>query len=429
MCLITSETNVFNFKCLLCVPAITVILNGDEHANFVNCPLLLFSVSLAVRRSVTWVPMFTRLAQDLFMHYLQMKRKRKKRPDEASQRTPATATVTNCVDEDAEETELETTEVESDQESTPEQNFDRIVVKLERQLTTTRATNYNRAIDELNKGKLSEAPLHLEFPKLNWTKKHSERAQELGFAVKIGKFNAQEIQILTANWHQFCDDFVVDNPHYFFGFFNQTDEVEKTERKHAKEVIAKSELYLRLAKGLPDRPIVSVYHKARHLFSGLKKASDLTEEDRDLIMRLHRAGRKNDLIALKTFTDNKTVREVITHNVSADGRKLKKNKWNEDDNQRLIASIEQVMEQDQIIDHSEIKWSEVSILMGDRSALQCRSHFYSLIFLRTYDPESVVGARDWNIKDTQKLVYYLHKNQFNDESEIDWDFLKVKYPQ
>ena len=316
--------------------------------------------------------------------------------------------------------------VYSDEESTDVEvsEYDHIVEE-----RLPEATADNRVIDDVNAGKVSDAPLHLEFPKLVWNAEYRERAEDLGLTVKDGKFTTEETRILTANWHQFCDDFAVDNPHHFLGYFQYTQECDPIERRAAKEIVVRGQLYLRLAKGLDDRPLVKVYQKARKLFSGLKKAVDLTAKDRETILKLHKHNHKKYEIGLKTFTDIKTVDEVIRHNVGANGCKLKKDKWSEEENQKLIEAIEQVMEQHGVTEHSDIKWPEVAILMANRSALQCRTHFYSIIFLRSYDPESINGHHKWNLHDTQKLVYYLHNNKFEDESEIDWDFLKVKFSE
>ena len=226
------------------------------------------------------------------------------------------------------------------------------------------------------------------------------KTEHFGLTVKGGKFTAEETRILTANWHQFCDDFAVDNPHHFLGYFHYTHDSDPIERRAANEVVVRGQLYLRLAKGLPDRPLIKVYQKARKLFSGLKKAVDLSAKDRETIVKLHKHNHKYE-IGLKTFTDIKTVDEVIRHNVSANGCKLKKDKWSEEENQKLMEAIEQVMRQNGVTEHSDIECSEVVILMANRSALQCCSHFYSIILLRSYDPESINGHHKWNLHDTE----------------------------
>ena len=193
----------------------------------------------------------------------------------------------------------------------------------------------NRVIDDVNEGKVRDESLHLEFPKLVWNAEYRERTEHLGLTVKGGKFTAEETRILTANWHQFCDDLAVYNPHHFLGYFHYTHDSDPIVRRAANEVVVRGQLYLRLAKGLPDRPLVKV-------FSGLKKAVDMSAKDRETIVKLHKDNHKNYEIGLKTFTDIKTMDEVIRHNVGANGCKLKEEKWTEEENQKLMEAIEQV---------------------------------------------------------------------------------------
>ncbi|CAG2167155.1 unnamed protein product [Oppiella nova] len=267
----------------------------------------------------------------------------------------------------------------SDEEitGTDSQSCDKSMSSLDLQFTA----EDNRALAEINRNKLSSAPLHLNYP-LRRNLRPEQRAEALsdGLVIKKGKFSREEDAILKKNWHQFCDDFPVDTPHLYLGFFTYTRETDQHELRAAREVVKASELNLRLARGLADRTIAQVYQRARKKFSGLNRTANLTPEEKQQVYDYHLKGVKKAQIASSLFCTMRTVGHLIRQHFSNTNRVLKKDYWTQEESDRLVSAIRIDMKRNKTNDYSEIDWKEVSKQMGDRSEWQCQRHFRTKVY-------------------------------------------------
>ncbi|XP_054156980.1 uncharacterized protein LOC128955340 [Oppia nitens] len=290
----------------------------------------------------------------------------------------------------------------------------------------------NWITDEINNNKLSDAPLHQLFPRLRYLAKDDiETAKRKGIEIKTGIFSKQEKSIMTANWNQFIKDFPVDNPYLFIGVFRyvkESQDMDSNERQRAQQIAKVGQLWLRLAKGLPNRPLCLIYRRALRMFSGLKKSKNLTDEDRQHILDMHSNGMKISDIAYRIFCEPKTVTEIIRNNVNTTtGDKLVK-RWNDSENKRFIKTIKEVMKEDNIneYNYNDIPWGKVAHKMKNRSITQCRNHFKSRIIYLMLNPD-FDGIKNWSLLETKRLIYGLYKENYENECDIDWDYFKEKF--
>ena len=289
----------------------------------------------------------------------------------------------------------------------------------------------NRVIDDINRNKLSTDRLHTEpgLNKLKWDKKSREKVKELGLRIKKGPFTAKEDSILLRNWRSLCDDFPIDSPHVVLGFYGYHYLTDPSDRRAAKQLIVKSQMYLRLAKDLPNRTLHQIYQRARKAFSGLNKAGNLSKEEQQSIIKLGQKKVRKVEIATKFFADIRAVNDIIKKNVSDTGRLLKKNRWDPEEDQRFVKVIRKLMKIKGITDYEEIPWHLVAHQMVERNDIQCRNHFWSNTFYKMYDPEFGLIGKRWKKKDYRRLIYFLYKSDYRSEREIDWDFIKQRFPQ
>ncbi len=282
-----------------------------------------------------------------------------------------------------------------------------------------------------NKFHLSDAKLHQLFPKLkSLTKDDKAIAAEEGLKIKSGKYTKEEDDILTRNWEQFCNDYIVDMPHLALGFFRYCKTVSIEEKINAQNLVNQSQMILRLAKGLPERTLFSVYGRARKLFSGLTKTDTLTVEERQQILDLYQDfGNQYSLIAEKLLVDIKTVREIIRNTLKPNLKRIRKGLWDEKEENDLLKAIKDIFkDQDLKNSYQNIPWSLVATKMN-RNEVQCRQHFYSTLCWKILHPDSQRKSRWKKHYDSIKLIYFLHRSDYENETQIDWDLLKEKFAE
>jgi hypothetical protein len=282
-----------------------------------------------------------------------------------------------------------------------------------------------------NKFHLSDARLHILFPKLKClTKEDKTIAAEEGLTIKCGKYTREEDAILTRNWEQFCNDYIVDMPHLALGFFRYCKTVSIEDKIYAQNLVNQSQMILRLAKGLPERTLFSLYARARKLFSGLTKTDTLTQEERQQILDLYQEfGNQYSLIAERLLVDIKTVSEIIRNNLKPNLKKIRKGLWDENEENDLLNAIKDIFkDQDLRNSYQNIPWSLVATKMN-RNEVQCRQHFYSTLCWKILHPDSQRKSHWKRNYDSIKLVYFLHRSDYENENQIDWDLLKEKFAE
>jgi hypothetical protein len=189
-------------------------------------------------------------------------------------------------------------------------------------------------------------------------------------------------------------------------------------------------MILRLAKGLPERTLFSVYGRARKLFSGLTKTDTLTVEERQQILDLYQDfGNQYSLIAEKLLVDIKTVREIIRNTLKPNLKRIRKGLWDEKEENDLLKAIKDIFkDQDLKNSYQNIPWSLVATKMN-RNEVQCRQHFYSTLCWKILHPDSQRKSCWKKHYDSIKLIYFLHRSDYENETQIDWDLLKEKFAE
>ncbi|CAG2172375.1 unnamed protein product [Oppiella nova] len=71
-------------------------------------------------------------------------------------------------------------------------------------------------------------------------------------------------------------------------------------------------------------------------------------------------------------------------------------------------------------------WKEVSKQMGDRSEWQCQRHFRTKVYYVMSNGD-MDRLNRWSVNHSRQLVYFLHRSSYENELQIDWDFLKDKF--
>lgn len=276
---------------------------------------------------------------------------------------------------------------------------------------------------------ISDAELHHLIPKLRRINDNDkELLRQHNLSVQNGRFTSSENKILSKNWQRYLDDYNVPNKSLLLGHFqyersnNDSQKIKKLYRKFANE----TQLWLRLAKNLPNRTIFQIYCRARFLLSNLKKAKDFTDEDRQIILKLYRKYGDHFTTFCEEYGYNpKCAREILRHTIKSNGVKLNHGEWSEKEVKKLKKIVSRLMKKLALQSYDGIPWSHVSKKLH-RSDVQCRQKFFSKsIFCQmiTHPP-----IDDWNEKlDIAKFIALLKHLNFDDFNMIDWDYIKEKF--
>ena len=157
----------------------------------------------------------------------------------------------------------------------------------------------NKSIDNLlrnriieNKTLFSDSPLHLILGFKSKNKRYNIKQiiKDNNLIVDRSKMRKDEYIILKRNWDKYCDDYQINTEQKItlLGFFKQTNRYTKEEKKQMNQFIQLTNFYLRLAKDLPTRDLQVIVNAARRRFSPLKRFSDLTDSERDSMIKWYR---------------------------------------------------------------------------------------------------------------------------------------------
>ncbi|XP_054166188.1 cyclin-D-binding Myb-like transcription factor 1 [Oppia nitens] len=228
--------------------------------------------------------------------------------------------------------------------------------------------------------------------------------QSIDRQINDKQFSKQEIEILRGNWDQYCVDYNCDEimKTRLLGYFAYSKRYTRNDRKKFREFMRSTQFYLRLANGLPNRTLNSIYRNARIRFHSLKYKKDLSD---DIINNMKHYylifGKKWTQIAEKLMCYPATIMEHYKINYNKNGEPYDMGNWSVDEDKQLLDAMRRV------------------------SYYQIRNHW--LAKLRWSIAQWNRLEDSWTQKDTARLIYCLFKYEFTDELAIDWDVIKERF--
>lgn len=273
----------------------------------------------------------------------------------------------------------------------------------------------------------SQERLHQLLPKLRkLTNKDQELLKQENILVRNGRFSSIENAILKRNWDLYLNDYNIPNKQLLLGYFQyeKTNDTDQTLKKAYQKFAKDTKILLRLSKDLPNRTIYQIYCRARILLVDLKKAKDLTENDREIIIELHKKhGDRYTSFCEQYGYNPKSAREVIRNSNLSNGVELKRGEWSLEELRKLKKYVNKLVKKLNLKSYDGIPWSKVGKKLK-RSDIQCRQRFFSkaVMLPASDDPPN------WNEKlDMAKFISLLRELKYPELSLIDWDYIKEKF--
>lgn len=275
---------------------------------------------------------------------------------------------------------------------------------------------------------VSDHLIHQVLPRLFNLKKEEENAilEKNGLTINRGRFTKVENAMLLRSWKRYLKDYNVPNPRLMFGNFRRNKKGNKSVKLYYQAFAARSKLFLRLAKNLPNRTLAQIYHRARVTLSGLKTAQEFTEKDRQIILNLKQVhGEQYSLFCEQYGYHPRHAREVVRNTVKANGTKVNHGRWTNEELALLRKNVLRLMKKEKLDSFDKIPWSRVAADMN-RSDVQCRQRFFSKsVFLLV---QNQIDIEKWDDKfDMARLVALIRRCNWSDEALIDWDFIKEQF--
>ncbi|XP_054166189.1 cyclin-D-binding Myb-like transcription factor 1 [Oppia nitens] len=214
------------------------------------------------------------------------------------------------------------------------------------------------------------------------------------------------------------------------GYFAQSQRYTRNDRKKFREFMRSSQFYLRLANGLPNRTLNSIYRNARIRFHSLKYKKDLSD---DIINNMKHYylifGKKWTKIAENFMCYPDTLKEHYRLNYNKNGEPYDMGNWSLDEDKQLLDAMRRVLNTDDLKQHIYTKQLPFNQIIDEidinRSYYQIRNHWLGKLRWSIAQWDQLEDS--WTQKDTARLIYCLFKYEFTDESTIDWDEIKEKF--
>ncbi|GFX49260.1 transcription termination factor 1 [Trichonephila clavipes] len=257
-------------------------------------------------------------------------------------------------------------------------------------------------------------PLLHEHEKLSVTAEMKKSLREKGVVIKYGRFSKEENTILKKNYQQFVEEFGIEDPCLLFGIGSTTRNSKVFRFLRAKH------FYIRLGKGLGNRPLISIYKRARTLFNPLRSSKMFEKEE---IAKLKHSYNflGNKWTKIGNILGRSDMNCQMCYRWHA--KEVNKGKWSSEEENNLINAIKTVAETDDISSNNieSISWGAVERLVPTRNAFQCRLYWGEHL---AWDP-SVTEKKPWNQSSYAKLIYLLkYKYCASSERKVNWKELQ-----
>ncbi|GIY57509.1 transcription termination factor 1 [Caerostris extrusa] len=237
--------------------------------------------------------------------------------------------------------------------------------------------------------------------------------KENGVIINTGKWSKEEDAILKRNYQQFVTDFGVDDPCLLLGINQQH------RKKEVQKFIKAKHLYVCLGKDLNNRPLRSIYMRARILLDPLRKKDKFnSEETIDLKHANELYGNKWTKIGELLSRTSRNCHSAIRWHKDA----VNKGEWTAEEVNQLINAIKLVAKTEDISSSKieNISWDDVAKFVPTRNAFQCRKQWGMYL---AWDPS--IEKKKWKKLHFAKLIYLLkNKYSVNSEYDINWKELQ-----
>ncbi|KAI1290110.1 Transcription termination factor 1 [Halotydeus destructor] len=269
--------------------------------------------------------------------------------------------------------------------------------------------------------------LHRLHPHLKTlTPEEVKELEENGIRVKKGRFSDAENKRIRKNHKRFkkklliemTEDEANENIRQRLGFYRK----KRNAATHTKQYV------MYLGRKLEDRALSCIYDRARKLFSSLRNEKDLCFEEKQEILVLHKVhGTNYKKIGRLVDCKPSAAQQLVRRKVSRSGNLAANGVFTKEESIQLLNAIRKELEIEDIKDclTRVIPWVAVAKSVPTRSELQCEKYFSQNLksrigVCRNFDPPI-----DTN-KYLAQILYFIYKEKYTSESDIDWDMLKIK---
>jgi len=120
---------------------------------------------------------------------------------------------------------------------------------------------------------------------------------------------------------------------------------------------------------------------------------------------------------------------IMNENYNSRGKLYRKGVWSLREDKKLIKAIKKVLNTEDLSNelyNNNISWVTVRDMSGlNRSPVDLRHRWRKKLRWRSTNLDQLMD--NWTKSDSSKLIYILFKSDFDDEYDIDWDFIKEKF--
>ncbi|XP_076320841.1 uncharacterized protein LOC143230709 [Tachypleus tridentatus] len=268
----------------------------------------------------------------------------------------------------------------------------------------------------------TEDPLNFSPPALhkagtvcNLTPSEKEQLLCKGVKIRTGKWTKRENDILKQNWEELCERYLLEHPTVLLG-------IAQKKKKYMNFLRAKH-FYIRLAKGLNDRSLHSVYLRARKLFSSGFRQGRMKNREFSKVLQLYQIhGRKWSMIGKKLNRRPDIVKEIFRYRTTKEVIGV----WSPEENEALIKAVQEFIGSSDTegVCHG-LKWAEIAKLVRTRNESQCRQHWLkTLCWAQSNKDRDKVK---WKPEDSRMLIKHLYELSAESEADVDWDDLAEKF--
>ncbi|XP_035217789.1 cyclin-D-binding Myb-like transcription factor 1 [Stegodyphus dumicola] len=258
--------------------------------------------------------------------------------------------------------------------------------------------------------------LHEDESVCRLSKRRLKILKDKGIHIKKGRWTQKETSVLVNNYQEFTEKFGIDDPVLIFGIGKNSAEILPfLKAKH---------FYARLGKGLNDRPLASIYSKARVLLNPLRRNRDkFSKAEVSKLIKLRERG--------LGWPEIEKIMKKSAASCSAayawHKKKVNGGKWSKEEEQQLVKAVKKIVGPIKSVKkRSNIPWFKIAELMPTRNSTQCR-HYWELHLSWTCDASQ---RKKWTTHNLAMLINIL-KNEYcvEDETDVDWKKIQEFFTQ
>ncbi|KAL5015041.1 hypothetical protein ScPMuIL_009311 [Solemya velum] len=252
-------------------------------------------------------------------------------------------------------------------------------------------------------------------------KKPDQQIKELessGIFVRIGVWATEETVLLQKNFQEFMNEHGIkyQDGLLFPRLSNNPNEMRR--------FIKDKEFLRHLSKNLNRRPQACL-DKAKRIFGSMSRKGAFTEEDMQLLKRLH-SEYGNDFVKIGDLMERtgEAIKDKLKSFTQYDEFETKTpTPWTKEEDRKLISAIEKVLnikDASKMDSKQKISWVQVAKFVSVRTAFQCRVRWDSKL---SYTHCKKADIATWSAKEKARFVENIYLMEISEEQEIDWQLL------